>query len=290
VRAPRLAGAPISWGVCEVPGWGHQMPASRVLGEMQSLGLRATELGPDSFLPADVADRAELLGSHGLEAIGGFVPVVLHDPATDPCGALFPRLQGMARQGATTVVVAAESGHSGYDERQELDGGEWKTLAHNLDRIADTAAGLGLQAVLHPHVGTAVERREDVLRVLESSVIPLCLDTGHLLIGGTSPEWLAEQVADRVGHVHLKDVDHSWARRVQRGETTYTEAVRRGMYRPLGCGDVDITGVVKSLETSGYEGWYVLEQDTVLDREPDPGEGPVAHVRASLAFLEAAHV
>lgn len=48
---PRLAGAPISWGVSEVPAWGHRMAARRVLAEMREAGLQATELGPPGFLP-----------------------------------------------------------------------------------------------------------------------------------------------------------------------------------------------------------------------------------------------
>jgi len=54
----RIAGAPISWGVCEVPGWGYQLPADKVLSEMSSLGLAATELGPDGFLPTDTDQLA----------------------------------------------------------------------------------------------------------------------------------------------------------------------------------------------------------------------------------------
>src|SRR5919112_2785981 len=45
----KIAGAPISWGVCEVPGWGYQLPPDRVLTEMRKIGLAATELGPDGF-------------------------------------------------------------------------------------------------------------------------------------------------------------------------------------------------------------------------------------------------
>ena len=45
--ADRIAGAPISWGLCEVPGWGYQLTPERVLGEMQDLGLVATEFGPE---------------------------------------------------------------------------------------------------------------------------------------------------------------------------------------------------------------------------------------------------
>jgi hypothetical protein len=37
VRVERVAGAPISWGVCEVPGRGHQMSSGRVLPEMRAL-------------------------------------------------------------------------------------------------------------------------------------------------------------------------------------------------------------------------------------------------------------
>ena len=49
----RIAGAPISWGVCEVPGWGYQLTPAQVLTEMRDVGLAATELGPDGFLPAE---------------------------------------------------------------------------------------------------------------------------------------------------------------------------------------------------------------------------------------------
>lgn len=46
MSAAQIAGAPISWGVCEVPGWGYQLSADRVLREMRDAGPAATELGP----------------------------------------------------------------------------------------------------------------------------------------------------------------------------------------------------------------------------------------------------
>ena len=82
----------------------------------------------------------------------------------------------------------------------------------------------------------------------------------------------------------MKDVDAGYARRVQSGELTYTEAVREGMYRPLGSGDVDVAAIVSHLEGHGYAGWYVLEQDTILRDDPS-GEGPVADVRTSVEYL-----
>ena len=287
----KIAGAPISWGVCEVPGWGHQLDSGRVLAEMREAGLTATELGPDGFLPTDTTELVELLDGYGLSCVGGFVPVVLfrtdHDPADDLAGPL----ESLVAAGAGVVVLAAATGADGYDERPELSETEWATLLSNLDRLSAIAAARGLRAVLHPHVGTMVENRAEVDRVLAGSSIPLCLDTGHLLIGGTDPLELTRQVPDRIEHAHLKDVDAALAAKVQSGELTYTQAVAAGMYVPLGAGDVDIAGIVKTLEDNGYDGWYVMEQDQVLQADPgvaSDGTGPLADVLASVAFLQGA--
>jgi inosose dehydratase len=282
----RIAGAPISWGVCEVPGWGYQLSPARVLAEMRETGLAATELGPEGFLPADAAEQKAVLARHDLHALGGFVPLLLHVPGHDPAPEVESVLAGYAATGSDVLVLSADSGRTGYDARPELDAQGWRTLLANLDRLAALAAARGATAVLHPHVGTMVENTDDVQRVLEGSSIALCLDTGHLLIGGTDPAELTRQAADRVAHTHVKDVDLALARKVQAGRLTYTEAVRAGMYRPVGRGDVDFAAIVGHLRDRGYDGWYVLEQDTILTEEPR-GEGPVADVRASVARLRA---
>jgi inosose dehydratase len=284
VGAGRVAGAPISWGVCEVPGWGHQLGLDVVLSQMRSLGLTATEFGPDGFLPADPYRRAAVLAAEGLQAVGGFVPLVLHDPEHDPLPALHRALDQLVESGAGTLVVAAASGVDGYEGRPELDGSGWQRLLAGLDRVAALAATRGVQATLHPHVGTMVEGPDDVERVLAAASIDLCLDTGHLLIGGADPVQLARTAADRVAHVHLKDVDAGLAAAVREGRSSYVEAVSAGLYRPLGAGDVDVARVVGELESRGYAGWYVLEQDVVL-AGPQDADRPLADVRASLEFL-----
>jgi inosose dehydratase len=283
-RGIKIAGAPISWGVCEVPGWGFQLGPERVLGEMRGAGLTATELGPEGFLPTDAEELKSILRQHDLACVGGFVPVVLVKDDHDPADELAGPLESLIAAGAAVVVLAAATGADGYDSRPALDEAQWARLLDNLDRLAAMVSERGLLAVLHPHVGTMVETRADVDRVLKGSSIPLCLDTGHLLIGGTDPLELAKAVPDRVAHTHLKDVDAALAAKVQSGELTYTEAVRAGMYTPLGTGDVDIAGIVSVLRNNGFDGWFVLEQDTILDGEPT-GEGPVADVHASVAYL-----
>jgi inosose dehydratase len=280
----RIAGAPISWGVCEVPGWGYQLDPSLVLRQMRDVGLVATELGPEGFLPRDPQEAASTLRAAGLSAVGGFVPVVLHDATHDPLPVLDAALDSLVATGAGVVVLAAATGQAGYDERPVLDEAAWARLLANLDRLAARAAARGVVAVLHPHVGTLVERREDVERVLAGSGVPLCLDTGHLLVGGTDPVDLVRSVPERILHVHLKDVDETWAAKVRDGHVSYTEAVAAGMYRPLGQGDVDVAQIVRLLEGHGYQGWYVLEQDTVLTGPP-AGEDAPDDVRDSVAYL-----
>jgi inosose dehydratase len=280
----KIAGAPISWGVCEVPGWGYQLAPGRVLTEMRDVGLAATEFGPDGFLPADPAAMAEFLASHHLTAVGGFTPVVLHEASHDPAPAIGRLLEGYDAAHAGVLVLSAATGQDGYDTRPELDEAGWSTLLANLDRLTALAAGRGVRAVLHPHVGTMIERGDEVRRVLEGSAISLCLDTGHLLIGGTDPAELTRQAPGRIAHTHFKDVDDQIAAQVRSGRLTYTEGVGRGMYRPLGTGDVDFAAIVSHLRGRDYDGWYVLEQDTILTEEPH-GEGPVTEVRQSADYL-----
>ncbi len=185
---------------------------------------------------------------------------------------------------AEVLVLSADSGQVGYDSRPELDEEGWRTLLTNLDRVSAVAGEKGIRAVLHPHVGTMIENGGEVQRVLDGSSISLCLDTGHLLIGGTDPAALTRQVPERIAHVHFKDVDAAKARAVQSGRLTYTEAVGEGMYRPLGEGDVDVASIVSDLRKRHYDGWYTLEQDTILVEEPK-GEGPVADVWTSAEHL-----
>ena len=111
----RIAGAPVSWGVIEIPDWGYQMPADRVLKEAASLGLPAVEAGPEGLLPSDPSEVSELLEGYGLGLVGGFVPAVLHDPArrAEELALVGRRAEFFARAGADVVVLAAMSGSDG---------------------------------------------------------------------------------------------------------------------------------------------------------------------------------
>lgn len=289
----KIAAAPISWGVCEVPGWGRMLNSDKVLGDMAGLGLVATELGPPGYLPEEPAELRGLLDRYGLRLVGGFLAVVLHDAdqawsTMDDAGEVAELL---AAAGAEVLVLAAATGLTGYDARPALPDEQWRTLVETAGRIRDLAAGHGLRTVLHPHVGTHVETAAEVERFLADSDLELCLDTGHLLIGGTDPVELARRHPHRIGHVHLKDVRAAIAQVVRAGQISYTHAVGSGLYVPLGDGDVDVPTLVGVLHDAGYTGWYVLEQDTVLSQQSGDQKAeddrPRRDVARSLAHLNA---
>ncbi|WP_328614377.1 TIM barrel protein [Amycolatopsis sp. NBC_00355] len=280
----RVAAAPISWGVCEVPGWGRVLDAPTVLREMAELGVQATELGPPGYLPRDPAELRALLGEHDLTLVGGFLAVVLHTDQETALAEAEESAALFAACGGDVLVLAAATGLDGYDERPRLTDAEWATLVETAGKIRDIARGHGLRTVLHPHVGTHVEQQAEVERFLGDSDLGLCLDTGHLMIGGTDPVELAKRFPERVAHVHLKDVKGDLAAEVRAGRLGYTEAVGRGLYVPLGEGDVDVASMVRSVQAAGYDGWYVLEQDTALG-EASADDVPRRDTERSLAEL-----
>jgi inosose dehydratase len=262
------------------------MDTGRVLEEAASLGLPALESGPEGFLPKDPSEASRMLEGYGLGLVGGFVPVVLHRRSVrgDTLASVERQARFFAAAGADVLILAADTGEDGYEENVELDDAGWGELFEGLSLAEEIGDQYGLTVAVHPHFGTAIERPHHVRRFLQGCETGLCLDTGHLVVGGDDPVEVASLAANRARVVHLKDVDRLLADLVAAGKVGFEDAVSRGVFKALGDGDVDIESVIWLLEESGYGGWYVLEQDIMLDDEPERGEGPIEDVRKSLEF------
>ena len=284
----RIASAPISWGICEVPDWGHMLPTERVLNEMTTLGISATEYGAPGFLPTAPEAIRGVLQGHGMTLLGGFVPLVLHDPARRDEALV--RASGYAdlfsRAGGSTLVSCPVMDDD-WSVPRPLDRDEHTHLVRMLAEVDAICADAGLDQVLHPHVQTVVETSDDVDRLLQDCDVSWCLDTGHLAIGGTDPVEFARQAVDRVGHVHLKDVRMDLVPALLDRSTSIMEGVQAGLFPSLGEGDVALADVILTLERAGYQGWYVIEQDTAITAAlPDEGEGPMTGVAESMRYLQ----
>lgn len=284
----QLAGAPISWGVCEANGWGYQIEADRVLSEMRECGITATELGPDGYLPQNAKELARVLDGHGLDLCGAFVPIVLHKK--DRLKASYERARRqaevLAELNAGNFVLATPAEDGDYDSRDPMDAEAKAVFSESLPMITEIAKEFGLEMVLHPHAGTMFETPNDLDFLLNETDINLCLDTGHIVVGGGKPLDIAKRAGSRVKHVHLKDCDAVAAARIQNRTSTYSTEVKNGMYKPLGKGDAQISEVIRFLDGINYEGKLVLEQDVMLDQAPAVGAGPISAVRESIEFLK----
>jgi inosose dehydratase len=282
----RLAGAPISWGACEIPGWGVMPSPDHVLAQMAELGLRGTELGAVGFFPDDPASVTAQLERHGLELVGGFVPLVLHENDMNPTIEEARRSARLIRDAGGRVFVVGVVQDLEWRAPQELDDAGWARLAHNLNVIEQVAGEYGLTVAVHPHAGSLIETAEQVERALEVVEVGWCLDTGHLTIGGADPVQFARAHGDRVVHAHLKDVDARVAADFRAGRRSLVDATRNGLFLPLGTGDARIAEVMDALQAHGYDGWLVLEQDTAITGdEPTVAGGPMRDARESIAFL-----
>ena len=282
----RLAGAPISWGACEVPGWGIMPSPDRVLAEMAELGLKGTELGAPGFFPEDPATIGELLTRNGLELVGGFVALVLHEPDLSGTVDEAREAASLIAQAGGRMFVAGVVQDLQWSAPQELDYDGWTRLGRNLSEINDLVADQGLTFALHPHAGTLIETAAQVERAIETVDVGWCLDTGHLTIGGVDPVEFANRNGDRVVHVHLKDVDANIAADFRAGRRSLVDATRNGLFLPLGRGDARVAEVMEALTAHGYDGWLVLEQDTAITGdEPTVAGGPMRDARESIAFL-----
>jgi inosose dehydratase len=280
---PRLASAPVSWGVWERTVDRDDLVQPEVLLEaVRSLGYGAIELGPAGYLGADHTSVRARLDRFGLELVGAFVPLRLADEEgfRDDLEEL-PRTIEILRGRPAAVVLLADAGTPGRFaaagrpnelRRTALEGAALDRAAARLASAAERCREAGLTAALHPEIGSYAEAPTEVeafLDRVDPELLGLCLDTGHTLIGGGAPLALARDWADRLRHVHLKDVSGALLMRLRAGELDVETAWEQGLFCPFGEGEVDLTGLLALPELESFPGWLVLEQDRVAVRADD---------------------
>ncbi len=291
----RLANAPVSWGIMEVEGWSPPVPYQRVLDEIAVAGYEATELGPYGYLPTDVARLREELARRSLALTSAFVPLKLKEPAgaEEQLAQVCAVGRLLAGCGAQFLVLAdalwpEREACAGWAEAAgvALAAEEWKTVAANLRPITAAARDLGLRPVFHHHVGTYIETPAEVeilLNEVPASELGLCLDTGHYCYSGGDSVEALRRYGRRVEYLHLKDVNRQAVEAARRERLGFLEGVRRGVFCELGRGMVDFRAFKRELDTLGYDGWAVVEQD--VDATDASAPSPAASARASREFL-----
>jgi inosose dehydratase len=285
-KAPhRIAFTPASWGVSDVPGWGHQLDADRVLTEAAQLGEGAIEAGPPGFLPDRSVEARPVLKRHGLRLVAGGVDAILHH--SDIRGPELAIIDGhagwLAALGAETLVLAAVPPRdSAAAHGIVLSNTGWAHLLHAIGSVEHVCSKHRLRLAVQPRYGTMIQGPADIERFLVGTEAGLCLDVGHLLLAGADPIEVLELASGRIQHVRLSDIDSRLATRVREYNFDFAEAVSEDLFKPLGTGDAGIDRVIESLKRTKYRGWYTIDHPARLASASDQ---PVAAIKRSLAYL-----
>jgi inosose dehydratase len=237
--------APDSWGVW-FPSDPEQVSPDVFLSEVAEAGYEWIELGPYGYLPKDPGELKDQLDSHGLGVLAGTVSEHLHRP--DSWDAVWSQVTNVAAltraAGGKHIVVLAEvwRHHKTGEpvEDRELTAQQWTQLTEGLDELGRRILEeYGLRVQFHSHADSHVGYQPDIVRLLESTNpewVNLCLDTGHIAYYGGNCIELIEKYPDRIGYLHLKQVNPLIVAQVLDKDLSFPEAVRMGamIEPPLG--------------------------------------------------------
>jgi inosose dehydratase len=284
----RVAAAPVSWGVFEkTEGDPRQMPAEALLDQMASGGYAGTELGPPGYL-GDGAQLRRRLADRRLSLVGAFLPQRFSraEHAAEDRAAMLEVLDLLAAAQPDDVVPKAVLADSSVEPERMRWAGQipdhpeaalprerFGTLIDNLHRAGEAARERGFDPVLHFHAGSYVESAAEIHAVfdaLDTSLVGMCLDTGHALFGGADPLELLATYGDAVRHVHIKDCDLAVLAEVGRSGGGLMAAWDQGVFCRLGQGTANLEPFLAALRERGYQGWVVVEQDRFLKDEDTP--------------------
>ena len=276
----RIANAPVTYGAFErTVGLPGVPTADAVLDAVAEAGYEGIDLGPVGFLGRGDALRAALV-SRGLGVAGGYVELPFSDAARlrdawheleavlDPFDAAAPGQESFPPPRPTlahapTPVRAAHPGKAGRDPALGMTEAAWSACVAGIAEGMDRCHARGYEPTFHPELGTDVESPAEIETLLERTEIGLCLDTGHFLAAGGDPVAAVAAWSDRINQVHVKDARLAAIEEVVRRDEDADAVWNRCVFCALGDGDLDVVGVLAALHRIEYQGWIVVEQDSL---------------------------
>lgn len=271
----RLASAPINWGIESPDGEGNPS-VDEILLSSADAGYTGFELGPLFFLGSDAGAIADRLKRFDLDAVAYWVAVPLERPFGGAAEAEVREALEVLRAMDADLLIVSDYGDetrlqivSRVEEFPESwwSDADWDEVHRSLVAIATLGEEYGVRIALHPHVGGHIESGREIekaIAAIDGTPVTICLDTGHIRLGGIDSIPLLRELGARVTHIHAKDVEPDLLARMQAGEIDYMSAVGEGLYCDLGDGIVDWAGFAAAIDEIGFDGWVVAEEDQIL--------------------------
>jgi inosose dehydratase len=288
VGSVNVGSAPDSWGVWFANDE-QQTPWERFLDEVAGAGYTRIELGPYGYLPTDPARLKEELDKRGLEVTAGTIFEHLHRP--DSWDSTWAEVSAAAELAAAmgakhlVVIPSMWRGSNGEVVEPRLDHEGQARHGQQVTELGRRiAAEYGLKTQFHPHADGHVDGQETVERFLaetDGQYVNLCLDTGHISYCGGDNLELIRKYPERIGYVHLKQVDPAVLAQVEADGVGFDEAVRRGVMCEPPLGVPDLPPVLDALAGLDVDLFAIVEQDLY----PCLPDVPLPIAERTLAYL-----
>ena len=272
-----LGSAPDSWGVwyADDP---VQTPWTRFLDEVASAGYTRIELGPYGYLPTDPAQLRDELDQRGLTVTAGTIFEHLHrenswDTTWEKVSAVAELTQAMGAEHLVVIPDFWRDPDTGIVlEPSALTPQEWPAYAKQIDRLAAAIRDdYGLKFQFHPHADSHVDTHANVERFLgetDPDLVTLCLDTGHIAYCGGDSLKIIHDFPERIGYVHLKQIDPEVVAKVHAEGIGFGEAVKLGAMCEPPQGVPEMPPILEALAALDVEVFAIVEQD-MYPCEPD---------------------
>ncbi|HYF93274.1 MAG TPA: sugar phosphate isomerase/epimerase [Symbiobacteriaceae bacterium] len=217
----------------------------------------------------------EILAEHRLRLVALYAGGRLCDPAvTEQEIAWNGKVARFLRNmGADRMVLGGGVRRPEGNSRED-----WQLFVHTMHEIGRICNDLGIKACYHPHLGTIVEKPDEIDRVMEMTdpgLIWLAADCAHIQKGGADPCEVYRKYRDRLAYLHIKDLNPG----VEWGQQTSAGTDQLPIFTELGRGVVDLKACIATLREIDYQGWITVELDQSVI-------GPMNSLRINKEYLE----
>ena len=271
----KLGIAPIAWSNDDLPELGGDTPLETCLSEAREAGFLGVETG--GKFPTTTPELRAALGAHDLRLASGWYSGTMLDSELEaekeqamPQLGLFRDLDAPCIVYGETAGTIQNVRDAPLNSRRTLADDDFKAYGRKLTAFAEFCAEQGVPLAFHHHMGTAVEteRDLDLLMANTGAAVRLLFDAGHIAFAGGDGLRVIDNYADRIIHVHAKDVRNNVLSGLDRTRDSFLDAVLKGAFTVPGDGSLDFRAIVQRLADKGYEGWFVVEA------EQDPVKAP----------------
>lgn len=266
------------------------IPYQQILSEMALSGFKGSQGAPK--FPKDINELKREFEMRGLTISEPWVGTYFTIGNEKESQKIFKEQMAFMKNFDSNVIVVAELGGAVHQQpieplnnRPKFTNKQWKALTDGLNDLGEQAAEAGMVLCYHPHVGTGVQSLEDINRLMENTdpkYLKLLLDTGHLYYADVDPLEVTKKYADRINHVHLKNIRQDILDESKQEGRSFLNAIRSGVFTVPGDqeGAINFKPIFQELANANYKGWLIVE----AEQDPNKAE-PLKYALMARRYL-----